>query len=192
MIFEMIKNLFNKNENTEKIEYLGVDKDGNKIYEGYYHEFKGIPWVFNKTTYTKEEFAKEFYTCLGEHKVNPDNLPPLVEPEIFVSYEAWIESKCQLHANEHLYEVDELLEDDKEDDMWQVEIYARLKADNGQYFTTEELLFKIHNLMANKELGDHVFFENLVYDDHEFEADEIEDIDDNDEGIPVFVVWLGS
>ena len=29
MIFEMIKNLFNKNENTEKIEYLGVDKDGN-------------------------------------------------------------------------------------------------------------------------------------------------------------------
>lgn len=46
--------------------------------------------------------------------------------------------------------------------------------------------------MANKELGDHVFFENLVYDDHEFEADEIEDIDDNDEGIPVFVVWLGS
>lgn len=192
MIFEMIKNLFNKNENTEKIEYLGVDKDGNKIYEGYYHEFKGIPWVFNKTTYTKEEFAKEFYTCLEEHKVNLDNLPPLVEPEIFVSYEAWIESKCQLHANEHLYEVDELLEDDKEDDMWQVEIYARLKADNGQYFTTEELLFKIHNLMANKELGDHVFFENLVYDDHEFEADEIEDIDDNDEGIPVFVVWLGS
>ena len=192
MIFEMIKNLFNKNENTEKIEYLGVDKDGNKIYEGYYHEFKGIPWVFNKTTYTKEEFAKEFYTCLEAHNVNPDNLPPLVEPEIFVSYEAWIESKSQLYPNEHLYEVDELLEDDKEDDMWQVEIYARLKADNGQYFTTEELLFKIHNLMANKELGDHVFFENLVYDDHEFEADEIEDIDDNDEGIPVFVVWLGS
>ena len=192
MIFEMIKNLFNKNENTEKIEYLGVDKDGNKIYEGYYHEFKGIPWGFNKTTYTREEFVKEFYTCLEEHKVNPDNLPPLVEPEIFVSYEAWIESKIQLHPNEHLYEVDELLEDDKEDDMWQVEIYARLKADNGQYFTTEELLFKIHNLMANKELGDHVFFENLVYDDHEFEADEIEDIDDNDEGIPVFVVWLGS
>ena len=48
----------------------------------------------------------------------------------------------------NLYEVDELLEDDKEDDMWQVEIYARLKADNGQYFTTEELLFKIHNLIG--------------------------------------------
>ena len=192
MIFDVIKNLFKKDENTEQIEYLGVDKDGNKIYEGYYHEFKGIPWVFNKTTYTREEFLKAFYECLEEHNVNRDNLPPLVEPEILVSYEAWIESKSQLHPNEYLYEDDELEEYDKEDGMWQVEIYARLKADNGQYFTTEELLFKLHNLMANKELGDHVFFENLAYDDHEFDGDDIDEIDDDDEGTPVFVVWLGS
>jgi len=117
---------------------------------------------------------------------------PLVEPEILVSYEAWIESKSQLHFNEYLYEDDELEEYDKEDGMWQVEIYARLKADNGQYFTTEELLFKLHNLMANKELGDHVFFENLAYDDHEFDADDADDVSDDDEGTPVFVVWLGS
>ena len=108
--------------------------------------------------------------------VNPDTLPPLVEPEILVSYEAWIESKSQLYPNEYLYEDDELEEYDKEDGMWQVEIYARLKADNGQYFTTEELLFKLHNLMANKELGDHVFFENLAYDDHEFDADDADDV----------------
>ncbi len=52
---------------------------------------------FNKTTYTREEFDKAFYKCLEEHNVNRDNLPPLVEPEILVSYEAWIESKSQLH-----------------------------------------------------------------------------------------------
>ena len=109
-----------------------------------------------------------------------------------MSYEAWIESKSQLHPNEYLYEDDELEEYDKEDGMWQVEIYARLKADNGQYFTTEELLFKLHNLMANKELGDHVFFENLAYDDHEFDTDDADDVSDDDEGTPVFVVWLGS
>ena len=189
MIFDTIKKLFNKDENTEQIEYLGTDKDGNKIYESYYHEFKGIPWIFNKTTYTREEFDKAFYECLEEHNVNPDTLLPLVEPEILVSYEAWIESKSQLHPNEYLYEDDELEEYDKEDGMWQVEIYARFKADNGQYFTTEEILFKIHNTMANKELGDHVFFENLAYDDHEFDAD---DVSDDDEGTPVFVVWLGS
>lgn len=91
-----------------------------------------------------------------------------------------------------MYEDDELEEYDKEDGMWQVEIYARFKADNGQYFTTEEILFKIHNTMANKELGDHVFFENLAYDDHEFDADDADDVSDDDEGTPVFVVWLGS
>ena len=35
--------------------------------------------------------------------------------------------------------------------------------------------------MANKELGDHVFFENLAYDDHEFDGDDIDEIDDDDE-----------
>ena len=29
MIFDAIKKLFNKDENTEQIEYLGTDKDGN-------------------------------------------------------------------------------------------------------------------------------------------------------------------
>ncbi|WP_295822824.1 hypothetical protein [uncultured Veillonella sp.] len=33
MIFNAIKNLFNKDENAEQIEYLGTDKDGNKIYK---------------------------------------------------------------------------------------------------------------------------------------------------------------
>ena len=189
MIFNAIKKLFNKDENTEQIEYLGTDKDGNKIYEGYYHEFKGIPWVFNKTTYTREEFDKAFYECLEEHNVNPDTLPPLVEPEILVSYEAWIESKSQLHANEYLYEDDELEEYDKEDGMWQVEIMAHLVADNGTYFTREELLFKLHNLMANKELGDHVFFEGIEYEGHECEG---YGLIDNEDGIPVFYIVCGS
>ena len=188
MIFNAIKNLFNKDENTEEIEYLGVDKDGNKIYEGYYHEFKGIPWVFNKTTYTKEEFLKAFYECLEEHNVNRDNLPPLVEPEILVSYEAWIESEDQLFDNERVTD-EELLEEDKEDGMWQVEIMAHLVADNDTYFTREELLFKLHNLMANKELGDHVFFEGIEYEGHECEG---YGLIDNEDGIPVFYIVCGS
>lgn len=53
-------------------------------------EFLGF---FNKTTYTREEFLKAFYECLEEHNVNRDNLPPLVEPEILVSYEAWLKVK---------------------------------------------------------------------------------------------------
>ena len=30
---------------------------------------------------------RRFMKCLEEHNVNRDNLPPLVEPEILVSYE---------------------------------------------------------------------------------------------------------
>ena len=88
------------------------------------------------------------------------NLTYQKEPEILVTYEAWIESVNQLFSNERVTD-EELLEDDKEDGMWQVEIMAHLIADNGTYFAREELLFKLHNLMANKELGDHVFLKVL-------------------------------
>ena len=40
MIFDVIKNLFKKDENTEQIEYLGVDKDGNPSYKK--KNFSGI------------------------------------------------------------------------------------------------------------------------------------------------------
>ena len=54
-----------------------------------------------------------------------------------------------------------------------------LKADNGKYFTNLELMTKVHNQQANKELGDHVFFEGM-------------DLDDEIDGIPVFYVACGS
>jgi len=112
----------------------------------------------------------------------------LEEPEILVTYEAWIESVDQLFNNERVTD-EELLEDDKEDGMWQVEIMAHLVADNGTYFTREELLFKLHNLMANKELGDHVFFEGIEYEGHECEG---YGLIDNEDGIPVFYTCCGS
>ena len=112
----------------------------------------------------------------------------LEEPEILVTYEAWIESEDQLFDNERVTDK-ELLEDDKEDGMWQVEIMAHLVADNGTYFTREELLFKLHNLMANKELGDHVFFEGIEYEGHECEG---YGLIDNEDGIPVFYTCCGS
>ena len=51
----------------------------------------------------------------------------------------------------------------------------------------EELLFKLHNLMANKELGDHVFFEGIEYEGHECEG---YGLIDNEDGIPVFYTCL--
>ena len=51
----------------------------------------------------------------------------------------------------------------KDDGMRSVEITAYLQVDNGESFSLEEILYKLQNLMANKELGDHIFFEDLKY-----------------------------
>ena len=43
--------------------------------------------------------------------------------------------------------------------------------------------------MANKELGDHVFFEGIEYEGHECEG---YGLIDNEDGIPVFYIICGS
>ena len=148
-------------------------------------------WVFNKKSYSKENFSKEFNQILeeyAEYGAKESALALLEEPEILVTYEAWIESENQLYHNERLND-EELLEEEKEDNMWQVEIMAYIIADNGKYFTGEELTFKLQNLMANKELGDHVFYEGIEYEGHECEG---HGLIDNEDGIPVFYVCCGS
>ena len=43
--------------------------------------------------------------------------------------------------------------------------------------------------MANKELGNHVFFEGIEYEGHECEG---YGLIDNEDGIPVFYIICGS
>ena len=189
VIFDTIKNLFDKK--NSKITTEGKDiEDVNEYEEDNYPTYDAVHWVFNKQTYSREEFSKE-YNKIVEKYVDDDQADDddrLEEPEILVTYEAWIESEDQLFDNERVTD-EELLEEDKEDGMWQEEIMAHLVADNGTYFTREELLFKLHNLMANKELGDHVFFEGIEYEGHECEG---YGLIDNEDGIPVFFIVCGS
>ncbi len=189
VIFDTIKNLFDKK--NSKITTEGKDiEDVNEYEEDNYPTYDAVHWVFNKQTYSREEFSKE-YNKIVEKYVDDDQADDddrLEEPEILVTYEAWIESEDQLFDNERVTD-EELLEEDKEDGMWQIEIMAHLVADNGTYFTREELLFKLHNLMANKELGDHVFFEGIEYEGHECEG---YGLIDNEDGIPVFFIVCGS
>ena len=189
VIFDTIKNLFDKK--NSKITTEGKDiEDVNEYEEDNYPTYDAVHWVFNKQTYSREEFSKE-YNKIVEKYVDDDQADDddrLEEPEILVTYEAWIESEDQLFDNERVTD-EELLEEDKEDGMWQVEIMAHLVADNGTYFTREELFFKLHNLMANKELGDHVFFEGIEYEGHECEG---YGLIDNEDGIPVFFIVCGS
>ena len=189
VIFEAVKSVFGKKDKTKTTESKDIE-EVDECKEDSYPTFDEVHWVFNKHTYSREEFLKEYNKVVekyvDEDQTNNDDL--LAEPEILVTYEAWIESVDQLFDNERVAD-EELLEDDKEDGMWQVEIMTHLVADNGTYFTREELLFKLHNLMANKELGDHVFFEGIEYEGHECEG---YGLIDNEDGIPVFYTCCGS
>ena len=188
VIFETIKNLFDKKNSKETTEDKQIE-DVNEYEEDNYPTYDVVHWVFNKQTYSREEFAKEYNENVKKYTDDEaDDDDRLEEPEILVTYEAWIESLDQLFDNERVTD-EELFEEDKEDGMWQVEIMAHLVADNGTYFTREELLFKLHNLMANKELGDHVFFEGIEYEGHECEG---YGLIDNEDGIPVFYIICGS
>ena len=189
VIFETIESFSDKKNCKDTTERKDIG-DVNEYEEVNYPTYDEVHWVFNKHTYSREEFSKEYNTVVekyvDEYQADSDDI--LDEPEILVTYEAWIESVDQLFDNEHVTD-EELLEDDKEAGMWQVEIMAHLVADNGTYFTREELLFKLHNLMANKELGDHVFFEGIEYEGHECEG---YGLIDNEDGIPVFYTCCGS
>ncbi|WP_370800537.1 SMI1/KNR4 family protein [Veillonella parvula] len=189
VIFETIENFSDKKNSKDTTERKDTE-DINEYEEVNYPTYDEVHWVFNKHMYSREEFSKEYNTVVekyvDEYQADSDDI--LDEPEILVTYEAWIKSVDQLFDNERVTD-EELLEDDKEDGMWQVEIMAHLVADNGTYFTREELLFKLHNLMANKELGDHIFFEGIEYEGHECEG---YGLIDNEDGIPVFYTCCGS
>lgn len=172
--------------------YLKVrpDNEGSGEEEKY-KKVSDIEWIFNQKEYLPDAFARDFNMYMA--KRYPDDWLEgmadefvLEEPEILVTYEAWIRSPAQLHDNERLNEED-LKEENN--DMWQVEIMAHLKADNGKAFTLQELIFKLQNLMADKELGDHVFLEGMEYEGHECEGN---GLIDNPDGIPVFYVCCGS
>ncbi len=159
-----------------------------------YKKVSAIEWIFNQQEYLPDAFARDFNMYMA--KRYPDDWSEgradefvLEEPKILVIYEAWIRSPAQLHDNERLNEEDDLKEENKDNDMWQVEIMAHLKADNGKAFTLQELIFKLQNLMADKELGDHVFLEGMEYEGHECEGN---GLIDNPDGIPVFYVCCGS
>jgi len=193
LVYETIKNVFDKKNSKDTIEDKvttegKVTGDINECEEDEYPTYDVVHWVFNKQTYSREEFSKEYNKEVEKYVDDEADDDRLEEPEILVTYEAWIESEDRLFDNERVTD-EELLEDDKEDGMWQVEIMAHLVADNGTYFTREELLFKLHNLMANKELGDHVFFEGIEYEGHECEG---YGLIDNEDGIPVFYTCCGS
>ena len=102
------------------------------------------------------------------------------EPKIEMQYMAWVDPEHIL-PNEELMEDDDIFEEEPDDVEYgyQVELAATLLPDNGKSFLGYELLMKVHNQQANKELGDHVFYEGT-------------EIERGENGIAILPIYCGS
>lgn len=141
-----------------------------------------ILWAFSEKKYADiDEFSKdvtEYQIEIGRDDTWKPDLIEIKHSEIAVFYEAWLKSLQDLSDNETLSVDEKSLFDSSE--MRQLEVIASLSADNGVSFTAVELLFKLHNLVANKELGDAIFFEGLKQFDEDFNS------------LPTYYLYCGS
>lgn len=165
-------------------------------YENLEYATEGLFWEFGSTEYLDiKEFNKSLkkYMKSMDEDITVSELKELVlkDKEVLISYEAWIDDLSRLKENEvvELEEGEELLEEEKEDGMWQVNILALLKADTRSGFKLGELMMKVHNQLANKELGDHIYFEGFEYLGSETE---VGNLIQNEKRPPVFEVIIGS
>lgn len=144
-----------------------------------------IYWSFSSKNYSNsEEFNQEVIEYQKSLDKTGEDWKPneLVFdfPELQIQYEAWITKPSDLLENETLIDGDKNVFEERPGEEHQVEIVAKLKADNEKNFTALEFLVKAHNQQANKELGDHVFFEG---------TDENPEIID---GLPTVYIACGS
>lgn len=144
-----------------------------------------IYWAFNSKVYhNPEDFNSTVKAYQQDIAKTTENWKPneilFDVPEIQIQYEAWLMQPNDLLPNDELIDDDaNVFEEEADEDGYQVEIVARLKADNGKNFNALEFLMKTHNQLANKELGDHVFFEGTA------DATMID-------GLPTYYIYCGS
>ena len=140
-----------------------------------------IYWDFDEKTYTSvDTFSEDLKSYMEDNCKNWKPEETAVEAgKVYIVYEAFLSGREELLANEKVVDESDLDEENRIDGLFQTDIEALLSANNGRCFTSGELLMKVHNQLAGKDLGDHCFFEGL-------ERVETED------GIPRWRVRLGS
>lgn len=126
-----------------------------------------IIWQFTPNEYVSNEaFTKDIIDYIEENRENwVPNKIALKASRVHIVYEAFITGLEQLRINETVLDMSTLDEECRIDGVFQTDIQAYLTADNGKYFTNVELLRKIHNQLAYKDLGNNEFLEGLEYID---------------------------
>lgn len=124
-----------------------------------------IIWEFTPNEYVSNEaFTKDIIDYIEDNRENwVPNKIALKASRVHIVYEAFITGLEQLRINETVLDMSTLDEECRIDGVFQTDIKVYLTADNGKYFTNVELLRKIHNQLAYKDLGNNDFLEGLEY-----------------------------
>ena len=126
-----------------------------------------VYWAFSNQEYVSNDaFTLDIINYIEDNKANwnPNGIA-INSRKVCIVYEAFITGIEQLRSNETVIDMSYLDEECRIDGVFQTDIKVSLTADNGKYFTNVELLRKIHNQLAYKDLGNNESFEGLEYVD---------------------------
>lgn len=126
-----------------------------------------VYWAFSNQEYVSNDaFTLDIINYIEDNKANwnPNGIA-INSRKVCIVYEAFITGIEQLRSNETVIDMSYLDEECRIDGVFQTDIKVYLTADNGKYFTNVELLRKINNQLAYKDLGNNESFEGLEYVD---------------------------
>ena len=126
-----------------------------------------VYWAFSNQEYVSNDaFTLDIINYIEDNKANwnPNGIA-INSRKVCIVYEAFITGIEKLRSNETVIDMSYLDEECRIDGVFQTDIKVYLTADNGKYFTNVELLRKIHNQLAYKDLGNNESFEGLEYVD---------------------------
>lgn len=158
-VFYIIKKPLLKRETRKLVEKKLADTPStDDVLTSVYWEFSNQEYMSN------DAFTLDIINYIEDNKTNwnPNGIA-INSRKICIVYEAFITGIEQLRSNETVIDMSYLDEECRIDGVFQTDIKAYLTADNGKYFTNVELLRKIHNQLAYKDLGNNEFLEGLEY-----------------------------
>ena len=161
VVFYIIKKPLLKRETRKLVEKKLADTPST------YDVLTSVYWAFSNQEYVSNDaFTLDIINYIEDNKANwnPKGIA-INSRKVCIVYEAFITGSEQVRSNEHIVDITDLDEENRIDGVFQTDIKAYLTADNGKYFTNVELLRKIHNQLAYKDLGNNESFEGLEYVD---------------------------
>lgn len=159
VVFYIIKKPLLKRETRKLVEKKLADTPStDDILTSVYWEFSNQEYMSN------DAFTLDIINYIEDNKANwnPNGIA-INSRKVCIVYEAFIMGIEQLRSNETVIDMSYLDEECRIDGVFQTDIKACLTADNGKYSTNVELLRKIHNQLAYKDLGNNEFLEGLEY-----------------------------